>query len=420
MNTNLDRIINDFETLAEYTSTPGNGVTRSSYSKEDQMAKDYLKKEMEKIGLSVREDAFSTVFGRREGKNPDAPAIIIGSHYDSVVNGGRFDGAAGVIAALETLRVFEENNIENYYPIEIIAMNAEEGETFGPGSGVSNTRAMVGTLTEKELDLAKNRFGETKREAMKKYGLEPDLKAAKRDMSEVKSFIELHIEQGPNLEDQKTDIGLVEYLPGIGRYMVQFYGKLEDSTASMDSRKDAVVAASRFILAVNRLMKALGDGITGTVGMVNVSPNTHQLVPDFVELSVEVRTMDKKVLDRVNLSEEFMNELKTIEAETGVKAEMTERARIGYSNPTPPSVMDKDTVGLMEEVCKELDYSFMIINKGTGHDAMIMTEYVPTNMIYVPSKDGITHHPDEWTNYEDVQKGAEVMLHTVKKLSQED
>lgn len=417
MNTNLDRIINDIETLATYNSTPGEGVTRSSYSKEDQLAKGYLKKEMEKIGLNVWEDKFSTLFGRREGKNPDAPAIIIGSHYDSVVNGGRFDGVAGVVAALETLRVFEENNIENDYPIEIIAMNAEEGETFGPGSGVSNSRAMVGTLTEKELDTAKNRFGETKREAMQKYGLKPDLEAAKRDLSAIKAFIELHIEQGPYLEMEKKDVGLVEYLAGIGRYIVRFHGKVEDSTASMESRRDALVAASKFTLAVNRIIKDLGEGITGTVGEMHISPNSHQFVPEFVELSVEIRTMDKELGDKINLQEEFLKEIESIESETNVKIQLKERARMGYSNPTPPSVMNRENISIMEGVCNELGYSYMRINKGTGHDAMITSEFFPTNMIYVPSKDGISHHPDEWTDYEDVQKGADVMLHTVNKLS---
>src|SRR5690625_30332 len=416
MNTNLDRIINDIETLATYTSTPGEGVTRSSYSKEDQLAKDYLKKEIEKIRLIVWEDKFSTLVARREGKNPDAPAIMIGSHYDSVVNGGRFDGVAGVVAALESLRVLHENNIDNYYPIEIIAMNAEEGETFGSGSGVSNSRAMVGTLTEKELDTAKNRFGETKREAMRNYGLIPDLEGAIRDIRSIKSFIELHIEQGPNLENEKKDIGLVEHLPGIGRYIVRFNGKLEDSTAPMESRKDALIAASKFTLAVNRKMKDLGEGITGTVGMMNVSPNSHQFVPEFVEMSIEIRTMDKELVDRINLREEFLKEIESIEAETNVKIELEERARIGYSNPTPPSIMNQENISIMKEVCEELGYHHMIINKGTGHDAMIMSEFVPTNMIYVPSKDGITHRPDEWTDYEDVQKGIEIMLHTVNQL----
>ncbi|API92437.1 Zn-dependent hydrolase [Virgibacillus pantothenticus] len=416
MEVNLARVIKDIETLATFTATPGNGVTRSSYSHEDKLAKEYLKNEMERIGLKVWEDGFSTLFGRREGKNPDAPVIMIGSHYDSVVNGGAFDGVAGTVAALEILRVFHENNIENEYPIEIIAMNAEEGETFGSGTGVSNSRALVGTLTEKELDTVKNRHGLTKREAMKEYGLIPDLEAAKREKGSIKNFIELHIEQGPVLDNHNIDIGLVEYLPGIGRYKVNFYGKLADSTAPMDTRQDAMVAASRFVLAVNQIVKSLGPGITGTVGELEVSPNSHQFVPEYVQAKVEIRTFDVETLKNVNLHDLLMKEINSIEAETNVEIELTEMARVGYSNPTPPSVMVKENVELMENICKDLGYKYTIINNGTGHDAMIMADFAPTNFIYVPSKEGISHDPDEWTDYEDIKKGIHVMMQLVYKL----
>jgi allantoate deiminase len=416
MKVNLDRVIKDIETLATFTATPGHGVTRSSYSHEDTLAKEYLKNEMKKIGLKVWEDGFSTLFGRREGKNPQAPVIMIGSHYDSVVNGGAFDGVAGVVAALEVLRVFYENNIENYYPIEIIAMNAEEGETFGPSTGVSNSRAMVGTLTEKELDTVKNRHGLTKREAMKEYGLIPDLESAKREKGSIKNFIELHIEQGPVLDKESLDIGLVEYLPGIGRYKVKFNGKLEDSTAPMDNRKDALLAASKFVIAVNQIVKGLGSGITGTVGQLDISPNSNQFVPDYVQASVEIRTFNEKIMKELHLYDQLMAVLKSIEEETNVETELIEMARIGYSNPTPPSVMVKENVELMENICKDLGYKYKIINNGTGHDAMIMTDFAPTNFIYVPSKDGISHHPDEWTDYEDIKKGIDVMMHLVLEV----
>lgn len=416
MKVNLDRVIKDIETLATFTATPGNGVTRSSYSHEDTLAKAYLKNEMEKIGLTVWEDGFSTLFGRREGKNPEAPVIMIGSHYDSVVNGGAFDGAAGVVAALEILRVFHENNIENEYPIEMIAMNAEEGETFGPSTGVSNSRALVGTLTEKELDTVKNRHGQTKREAMKEYGLIPDLEGAKREKGTIKNFIELHIEQGPVLDNENIDIGLVEYLPGIGRYKVKFHGKLGDSTVPMNTRKDALLAASKFAVAVNQIVKSLGDGITGAVGEMEISPNSHQFVPDYVQAKVEIRTFDEKVLQNINLYDQFISELKTIQEETNVEAELIEMARIGYPNPTPPSIMLKENVEKMESICKKLDYKYTIINNGTGHDAMIMPDLAPTNLIYVPSKGGISHHPDEWTDYEDLKKGIDVMLDLVLEI----
>lgn len=416
MKVNLDRIIRDIETLAAFTSTPGQGVTRSSYSKEDKLAKAYIKNEMEKIGLNVWEDGFSTLFGRREGKNPDAPVIMIGSHYDSVVNGGAFDGTAGTIAALEILRVFHENNIENEFPIEMIAMNAEEGETFGPSTGVSNSRALVGTLTEEELDKVKNRHGLTKREAMKEYGLIPDLKSAKRDKESIRNFIELHIEQGPILDSTDTPVGLIEYIPGIGRYKVNFHGELADSTAPMANRKDALLAASQFVSAVNQIIDGLGEGITGMVGELDISPNSHQFVPDFVQAKVEVRTFDAEMLQGINLHDQLTEVLNEITKRTNVKTELIEMARIGYSNPTPPSVMLKENVDIMKEICEKLNYKYAIINNGTGHDAMITADFIPTNMIYVPSKDGVSHHPDEWTDYEDLEKGINVMLHLVMEI----
>ena len=181
MQTKVNRIQNDIETLAKFTSTPGKGVTRSSYSKEDRLAKDYFIEEMKKLNIDIHEDSFGTLFGRKEGTLKDAPAVMFGSHYDSVVNAGAFDGVAGTVSALEVMRILTENGFVNDYPLELIVMNAEEGETFGPSTGVTNTRAMMGTMTQHELDTVKNRFGQTKAEAMKEYGLNPDLKEAIRD-----------------------------------------------------------------------------------------------------------------------------------------------------------------------------------------------------------------------------------------------
>lgn len=420
LETKLERITEDIESLAVFNATPGNGITRSAYSKEDQQAKEYLINKMKNLGLTIWEDGFSTLFGRKEGRLKGAPAVMIGSHYDSVVNGGAFDGAAGVISALETMRVLLENNIENDYPIELILMNAEEGETFGPGTGVSNSRAMVGTMTEKELATVRNRHGQTKLEAMKEYGLIPNLESAKRAPGSIKNFVELHIEQGPVLEKENTDIGLIEYLPGIGRYKVKFHGELEDSTAPMNKRKDALVAASKFVIAINQIMKKQGPGIAGTVGALDISPNSNQFIPDYVQALVEIRTFDKETLDNINLKKEIESILENIEKETGVQTKLIEMARIGYSNPTPPSVMDKKNVEKMKDICNQLGYSHRIINNGTGHDAMIMTDFTPTNMIYVPSKNGISHHPNEWTDYADLKKGADVMLNLVMDVCMEN
>ena len=418
MQTNKNRIQKDIETLATFTATPGNGVTRSSYTKEDQMAKEYLLGEMKKLNLNIYEDSFGTIFGRKEGTMQDAPVVMFGSHYDTVVNGGAFDGVAGTVSALEVMRVLVENEFVNDYPLELIVMNAEEGETFGPSTGVSNSRAMMGTMTEEELQTVKNRFGQTKYEAMKEYGLVPDLKAAVRKPETIKNFLELHIEQGPVLDRANIEIGLIKYLAGIGRYTIRFYGETADSTAPMKTRKDAMVAAANFIAEFDRQIKELGPDVTGMVGKLDITPNSNQFVPEYVEGKIEIRTFKKEIVEKTDFKVMIENILENVGNTFGIRTELEEIKRIAYPNPTGPSVMNADNVKKMQAICDELGYSHMVINNGTGHDSMIMTDFVDTNMIYVPSRNGgVSHCPEEWTDYDSIKKGADVLLHLVMDLS---
>lgn len=410
MKINLNRIIKDIETLATFNATPGNGVTRLSFTKEDRLAREYIKNEMEKIGLKVWEDGYSNLFGRKEGQNPDAPVIMIGSHYDSVINGGPFDGVAGLVAALEILRVFEENKIENYYPIEIVAMNDEEGVRFG--TGISNSRAMVGLIDEEELDNAKDKDGISLREAMLQFGITPDLENAKREENSIKAFIELHIEQGLVLENNKKDIGLVETIVGMDRYDVKFKGKSgHTGTTPMDSRKDALIPAAEFILAVNKIANDIGHGTVGTVGEVRLSPNASNVIPGYVELSVDIRSTKKENIEKVY--EKLVNEIKSIKLKYDIEIEMEKKLYI------PPINMSNDIIDIMEKNANKLGYSYMRMNSGAGHDAMNMATLAPSSLIFVPSKDGLSHHPDEWTDYEDLEKGIELMMNTVMELSNE-
>lgn len=418
METKLTRIQNDIEALAKFTSTPGNGVTRSSYSKEDTLAKEYLIEEMKKIGLEIYEDGFGTLFGRKEGRLKDAPVVMFGSHYDSVLNAGAFDGVAGSVAALEVMRILHENNFVNDYPLELILMNAEEGATFGPSTGVSNSRAMVGTMTEYELNTVKNRFGQTKMEAMAEYGLVPDLEKAKREPGSIKNFVEMHVEQGPVLARENVEIGLIKYLAGIGRYTFRFHGLTADSTAPMDSRKDALVAASNFIVAFDEKIKSLGEEVTGMVGKLDIVPNSNQFVPELAEGKIEIRTFSKEIVEKVNFKELIVELLEQVSMKFKVEYELEEITRINYPNPTGPSIMCADNVKKMEGICHDLGYSYMIINNGTGHDSMIMTDFCDTNMIYVPSRNnGVSHCPEEWSEYQDVKKGADVLLHLIMDIS---
>lgn len=421
MQTKVNRIQNDIETLAKFTSTPGKGVTRSSYSKEDRLAKDYFIEEMKKLNIDIHEDSFGTLFGRKEGTLKDAPAVMFGSHYDSVVNAGAFDGVAGTVSALEVMRILTENGFVNDYPLELIVMNAEEGETFGPSTGVTNTRAMMGTMTQHELDTVKNRFGQTKAEAMKEYGLNPDLKEAIRDPKTIKNFIELHVEQGPVLDREKVEIGLIEYLAGIGRYTIRFYGATADSTAPMKTRKDALVAASNFIAEFDERIKELGPDVTGMVGKLDITPNSNQFVPEYVEGKIEIRTFSKAIVENVDFKEMIEGLLEKAGEKFAIRTELQEIRRINYPNPTGPSIMNGDNVKKMQRICDELGYSHVLINNGTGHDSMIMTDFVDTNMIYVPSRNGgVSHCPEEWTDYESIKKGADVLLHLVMELSKKE
>ena len=421
MLTQTNRIQKDLETLVAYTSTPGNGVTRSSYSKEDTMAKEYLISEMKKLHLDIYEDGVGTIFGRKEGTVKDAPVVMFGSHYDSVVNGGAFDGAAGTVAALEVMRILTEENFKNDYPLELILMNAEEGATFGPCTGVTNSRAMVGTLTLEELKTVKNRFGQTKLEAMNEYGLVPNLESCIRKPGSIKNFVEMHVEQGPVLDREQAEIGLIEYLAGIGRYTIRFYGKTADSTAPMDSRKDALVAAASFIKEFDTQIKALGPSVTGMVGKLDIIPNSNQFVPEYVEGKVEIRTFQKDITQTTDFKQLIQNILDNVSRQYGLPCELEEIRRINYPNPTGPSVMNAENVEKMKAICDDLGYRYLVINNGTGHDSMIMTDFCDTNMIYVPSQNGgVSHCPEEWTDYESIKKGADVLLYLIKDLSKKE
>ena len=402
MQTHLERIKKDLEVLATYTSTPGFGVTRSSYSKEDKQAREYLIREMEKLNLKIYEDGISTLFGRKEGTMAEAPVIMIGSHYDSVVNGGAFDGPVGCIAALEVLRVLEENHFINDYPIELILMNAEEGATFGQGSGVTNSRGMLGTLTMEELTMKRNRFGQTKLEAMKEYGLVPNLESAKRKPGSIKNFIEVHVEQGPILENENKDIGLVGFVPGIGRYKLCLF---------KDENNDTKTAIDYFNALFDEMLKSLKNKITGIIIPLSIDND------NCIEYKVEIRTLNKEIIEQIDFKNKINDMVNIVIQKTGLHIELEEMARINYPNPTPPSIMNKENVEKMERICNKLGYSYMILNDGSGHDAMMMTEFTDTNMLYVPSVGGLTHCPEEWTDYEDIKKGADVLLHLVMDIA---
>ena len=411
MRSKLDRIVKDIETLATFTSTPTSGVTRLPFTPEDGKAREYIKCQMMDACLEVKEDGVGTIIGKRNGTMLNAPAIMIGSHYDSVKNGGAFDGVAGIAAALEVVRVFNDEGIITKYPIEVVAMNDEEGVRFK--GGMLSSRAMAGSVTEDELDTLKDEDGISIRQAMMNFGIIPDLNNAVRYKNSIKAFLELHIEQGPVLEAHNKDIGIVKNIAGQKVYKVDIRGKAGHAgTTPMNLRHDALIAASKAIIKLDSTVKEKGNDTVVTVGELYVAPGAANVIPGYVEFTIDIRSSDEEIVQEIILT--FEEALKLIENDFGVKVSLNETF---YAASVELSGIIKN---IIKEEVSQLGYDSVCMRSGAGHDAMIMAEYVPTGMIFVPSKNGNSHNPEEWTDYEKIQKGIEVLLNTVITLSNKE
>lgn len=405
MKTKLVRIKKDIETLATFTATPSRGVTRLPFTVESRKAKKYIEEEMLKAGLNVRQDGVGTLIGRLDGNDPKGKVVMIGSHIDTVKNGGAFDGIAGVVAALEVARVMKEQNVRNFYSLEVVAMDDEEGVRFE--RGMLSSRAMAGQIEVEELDNLKDEEGFTLRECMEKCGIKPNPDKAKR--SDIKAFIELHIEQGPILEMKNKDIGIVEKIVGIQELKVIVKGSAGHAgTTPMNMRKDALVAASHIIAAINNIAVKIDNDAVATVGKIDVLPGAPNVIPEIVEFTIDMRSHDEKIIEQIKRNlEDF---IKRIKSQFNVNIELVERS---YKEPVNLSY---NISKLIEKEAKGLGFSIHKLPSGAGHDAMVMTDIAETGMIFVPSKKGISHRPDEWTDFEKLQKGVETLFNVVKTL----
>lgn len=411
MKTNLERIKQHLEKLDTYTATPGAGTTRLSYSKEDLGARNYLKAEMAKVGLTVSEDAIGNIYGRLEGVNPDLPAVMVGSHFDSVPNGGAFDGPAGVITGLEIATVFHEQKYKPYFPLEIIAMVEEEGSRFG--AGLLASRAITGKVTKEMLYEMKDNDGITAAEAMAKLGFDANkVNSAVRTKKSIKAFIELHIEQGPILENANEDVALVDTIVGLTEIKVTVTGQAGHAgTTPMNERKDALTTAVQILAALPDLAIQEGNGTVLTVGKLNVFPNGANVIPNKVVFTVDIRAKEEQHVQNT------LNKVKAVikQAEkNGISCEVEDML---YEKPTQ---LSKEIHQALTESARKLNFKHRTMVSGAGHDAMIFAGLTEVGLVFVPSHNGISHAPEEWTDYDKLQKGIEVVLDTVKKWTEED
>ncbi|MGX7393596.1 Zn-dependent hydrolase [Carnobacterium mobile] len=409
MQSNRNRIKTILEELSKFTATPGAGTTRLSYSPEDQLARTYLKKQMKQVGLKVREDAVGNIYGRLEGKDASLPAVMVGSHFDSVPNGGSFDGPAGVVTGLEVAALFQENQLQPVYPLEVIAMVEEEGSRFG--SGLLGSRMLAGQVSAESLTSMKDKDGISVNEAMLALGFNGNqLTEARRTAKDVKAFIELHIEQGPVLEEAGEDVGILETIVGMTEIKVTITGRAGHAgTTPMNARQDALAATVQIVADLPQLAMDAAEATVLTIGKLTVYPNGANVIPNVVVFTVDVRSKSEACVQSV------IQQVKTIiqtKTPKGITAEIEEML---YEKPVQLSEKIHQQLRANSEALGLKSRSMV---SGAGHDAMIFAGFTEVGLVFVPSKDGLSHTPEEWTDYEQVQKGIEVVYETVKQLTE--
>ena len=400
------RIARDLEHLKQYTATPGNGCTRLPFTKEARDAVNYLKELMTEAGLEVTEDAAGNVIGTLKGEDPDAPCVMMGSHYDSVVNGGDYDGIAGVICAIEVARILKEEGFVPKRNFVVVGFCDEEGMRFG--TGYFGSGAMLGHRDVEYTKKIADTDGVTIYDAMKGYGLDPEKigEAAWKEGS-IGQFLEAHIEQGPVLDAEGTELGLVEGIVGIQRYMVTVHGRADHAgTTPMDMRMDAVDAATKVISKIADWAREKADGTVSTVGYINTVPGGMNIVAEKVEFTVDIRSMNN---DNINdITNRIRKALDKEVAEYGGSYEMDNKLTI------TPVHLSSEMLDFMEADCKERGYTYRRMPSGAGHDSLEIGQSIPTVMIFTPSKEGRSHCPVEFTKYSEFAKASVIMKDLAK------
>lgn len=407
MTANQQRIEQHIELLSQFTATPGQGVTRLTYSKEDLQARNYIKEKMADYGLSVSEDGFGNIFGKLEGTIPNAPSVIVGSHFDSVPNGGAYDGTAGVVVGLEVAARFQEQQLKPAYPLEVIAMVEEEGSRFS--GGLMGSRGMMGLLTEEDFNELADKDGILAKDAMVSIQLDPS-KDKLRNPETIKAFLELHIEQGPILEEKGIQIGVVEAIVGLTQLEVTVQGQAGHAgTTPMDRRSDALVSAAQIIATLPQLAIEEGDGTVITTGRLQVFPNGANVIPDKVVFSVDIRSGKE---DHVRHALQQVKELIASHDGNGIRTSTEQPLYI------EPKELDADIRTLFKEVSDALTIPYCSINSGAGHDAMVFSDFTACGMVFIPSKDGLSHCPEEWSDAGHLADGTDILFEAAKRLTE--
>ncbi|CAN7577947.1 Zn-dependent hydrolase [Agrobacterium tumefaciens] len=406
MRRNLDASIKDIETdldaLAQITD-PERPWTRRAFSPRFDEGRDYLRRRFLGEGLNVWTDAGGNLIGRRDGTEPQVGTIMLGSHSDTVPDGGRFDGVAGVVVALEVARILSRRGVALRHNLAVVDFLAEEVSIFGVSC--IGSRAMAGVLPQDWLRRISD--GRDLATAIRDVGGKPESLGAPL-ADDLKAFLELHIEQGPVLEQQKIALGVVTAIVGINRVEIEVTGRPDHAgTTPMGLRADALVAAARIVREIERYATELSGGsghFTATVGEFEISPNAANVVPGRVRMLVDIRA------ERAEDKEAFVSWLTGLNADGGNTIE----ARLISGNPGVQ--MDDGLQEMLAKAADGLDTPYRKMVSGAGHDAAFMTRLCPSAMLFIPCRDGRSHCPEEWADAADLALAAEVLANTIMEL----
>lgn len=404
------RVLEILEHLKSFGGSVDKGITRLAYSAEDLAAQKYIMEKMQELGMEVRRDYVGNIFARLPGKNPTLPTIASGSHLDTVKQGGAYDGALGVVAALEAAYAIKEQGLE--HPYEVIIFMAEESTRFGFATIGSKLLAGVGTPETFSSATKKDELSYI--EVLKQAGFEPDkYEQVKLDANKYAAFVELHIEQGRVLADSGEAIGVVENIAAPTRMKITIEGVADHSGATpMNFRKDALVSGAKLILAIEEVGKAHSEqGIVTTVGVVDIEPSSINVIPGKVVLWLDLRGVDYEVI--LEAIEEIHEAVSCVGEADEVKI------TIDVLTSDKPVRLSKNLADITAGVCQQKNIKYRRMNSGAGHDAMHMAAIMPTTMIFVPSIEGISHNPAEMTSEADIIAGVEVLVETILTMDKE-
>lgn len=410
MQVNQERIMGHIQALSQFNATPGAGITRFSYSPQDAQARAYLMERFAALDMPVQVDPVGNVRARYAGSDPSLPPLWIGSHIDSVRNGGMYDGVVGVVGALEAVSVLSENGVRPRRSVEVVFFPEEEGSNFG--TTMVGSKCLAGKLDLAGLEQLRTESGVSCARMAADFGLHPeDVASCRLAPGSVDAMLELHIEQGIVLDRKRVKLGVVRAIAGMCTVRVTVSGESNHAGATpMDMRRDPMVAAAKLILKIQDIAAAqcLPDTVA-TVGEIVCEPNMPNVIPSQVSFTVDIRDVDEAGINRaLSLLEQAMAE---VAAEDGVQ---TGLETIGRNVPV---VLTDRVVNAVREAAAACGVPCMDMNSGAVHDTAMLTGVTDVGMIFVPSVDGRSHTPEEYTAPEDIALGCQALFNAVIALT---